>query len=186
MRRRFELIIRLSNFLKSAEKKFIALLALVITVLALLNVVTRALNNALFWVDELLIYTMIWMVLIGSSVMVREKSGIATTFFLEFLSSRLQKLLTHLVDAVILAFSVVLAILCWNWYDLPTLIEVGFDTQMFASSTFNFIYQEPTNTLGFSKFWIWLVVPLISVTLSVHSVANILESLQRSTLETQQ
>ena len=74
-------MIAISNFIIKVEKKFVALLALVITLLALLNVVTRAFNKALFWVDELLIYAMVWMVLIGSSVMVRENRNFHHLFY---------------------------------------------------------------------------------------------------------
>ena len=171
------MIIALSNIIIQFEKKFIAFLALVITLLALLNVVTRAFDNALFWIDELLIYTMVWMVLIGSSVIVREKSGIATTFFVAFLGQRLQMLFTRLVDIVVFSFAIALTLLCWHWYDLPELIRVGFDTQVFATNSFNYIYQEPTNTLGIPKYLIWLVVPLVALTLLVHSTANLIESL---------
>lgn len=172
-------MIAVSNFVISFEKKFVAFLALVITLLALLNVVTRAFNKALFWVDELLIYTMVWMVLIGLSVIVREKSGIATTFFVELLGPRFRILCAYVVDIVVFGFAVALALLCWSWFDLPELARAGFDIQQFAAATFNFIYQEPTNTLGIPKFLIWLVVPLVAVTLLIHSTANLIESLTK-------
>ena len=173
-------MIAVSNFVIKVEKKFVAFLALVITLLALLNVVTRAFDKALFWVDELLIYTMVWMVLIGSSVMVREKTGIATTFFIELLGRRLQILCAYIVDIVIFGFAVALTLLCWNWFDLPELIRAGFDIRQFAAASFNFIYQEPTTTLGIPKYLIWLVVPIVAVTLFIHSTANLIEALSKS------
>ena len=173
------MITALSNTIIKFERKFVAFLALVITLLALLNVVTRALHSALFWVDELLIYTMVWMVLIGSSVMVRNKSGIATTFFVDIFGQRLQKRFACLVDIVIFCFAIVFTLLCWRWYDLPALIRVGFDTQAFATTSFNYIYQEPTTTLGIPKYLIWLVMPLVALTLLIHSAANLIETLPK-------
>ena len=52
---------RISAGWARVELTLAAFLAVSITVLILLNVVTRSIGAALFWVDELAIYAMAWM-----------------------------------------------------------------------------------------------------------------------------
>ena len=153
-----------------------AALAAAITLLILLNIITRANHVALFWVDELAIYAMVWMALVGASAMVRERAGIAANLVVNGLGEAAGRVCRRAVDGLIFGFSISLILLCWRWYDLPGLIAAGFDLQRFSAQTFNFIYEEPTTTLGIPKYLVWLVVPLISVTFTLHSTANLLEN----------
>lgn len=164
-----------SNTLLRLEKPVAAGLAAVLLLLILLNIVTRAAGAALFWVDELAIYTMIWMALVGASAMVRMRTGVAVTLVTDLLPPALRRAGTRLVDALLLFFAITLLVLCWQWYDPIALIESGFDFDLFAQSTFKFIYSEPTNTIGIRKFWIWLAVPLMAVNMTIHALANLLE-----------
>ena len=83
------------------------------------------------------------------------------------------------VDVLILLLSAFLLVLSWQWYDPVALVRSGFDLDIFAQTTFKFIYSEPTNTVGISKFWIWLAVPLMSVNMTLHAIANLLEGPSR-------
>jgi TRAP-type C4-dicarboxylate transport system permease small subunit len=143
--------------------------------LILLNIVTRSAGKALFWVDELAVYTMIWMVLIGSSVMVRMRLGIAVTLITDLLPDRPRRFIARIADAVLLGLAITLLVLSWVWYDPIALARAGFDLDRFAAETFKFIYTEPTSTIGIPKFWIWLAVPVMSIGMSMHSLANLLE-----------
>ena len=58
---------RISAFWARIEITLAALLAAGVTLLILLNVVTRNIGAALFWVDELAIYAMVWMTFLGAS-----------------------------------------------------------------------------------------------------------------------
>jgi TRAP-type C4-dicarboxylate transport system permease small subunit len=164
-----------SNAVLSVEKRFVTILAAAVVVLILLNIVTRALGAAIFWVDELAIYTMIWMALIGASVMVRMRIGIAVTLVTDLLPRRFRRIVARLVDAIVLFFATTLVVLSWQWYDPVALIQSDFDFDAFAQSTFKFIYSEPTNTIGVRKFWVWMVMPLMGIAMSIHAVANLLE-----------
>jgi TRAP-type C4-dicarboxylate transport system permease small subunit len=157
------------------EKRVITLLAALLAVLILLNVVTRAVGAALFWGDELAIYTMIWMTLIGASAMVRMRAGVAVTLVTDLLPPHVRRVFGRIADTVLLFLAVTLLILCWQWYDPIALIESGFDLDAFAQETFKFIYAEPTSTLGVRKFWVWLAVPLMAAAMTIHGVANLLE-----------
>lgn len=175
----FNLFRTLSNGILRIERLLLGALAAGVTGLILINVATRAFNNAIFWIDELAIYTMIWMVMVGASVIIRLRKGIAVTLISDAARPGLRHALTLFADGVTLVFAATLIALCWLWYDPTALMAVGFDLAAFSGSTFNFIYQEPTNTLGIPKYWIWLIMPFAAVTMTVHACFNFLETLLR-------
>jgi TRAP-type C4-dicarboxylate transport system permease small subunit len=166
---------RISDTILWLEQRAMIGLAAALLLLIVLNIVTRAAGAALFWVDELAIYTMIWMALIGASAMVRMRLGVAVTLVTELLPAPLQRALSRLVDAIVLVLALVLLTLAWQWYDPLGLARSGFDFDEFAANTFKFIYTEPTNTIGAPKFWIWLAVPLMAVDMTIHAAANLVE-----------
>ena len=165
---------RVSNVVLALEKRLLTALAGALVVLVLLNIVTRAAGAALFWVDELAIYAMIWMALIGASAMVRMRTGVAVTIVTDLLPGALRPVAYKVVDAILLGFAITLLVLCWQWYDPVALLESGFDLEVFAENTFKFIYIEPTSTLGIRKFWVWLAVPLMAFAMTIHALANLL------------
>lgn len=166
---------RISNAVLRLEKRLLAALAGALVVLILLNIVTRAAGAALFWVDELAIYAMIWMALVGASAMVRMRTGVAVTMVTDTLPRGPRRVAYRIVDAILLSFALTLLVLCWQWYDPIALLDSGFDLAVFAESTFKFIYIEPTSTLGIRKFWVWLAVPFMALAMTVHALANLLE-----------
>lgn len=173
---------RVSNALLKAEKLAVTVLVALLLLLIVLNIVTRAAGAAIFWVDELAIYTMIWMALIGASAMVRLRTGVAVTLVTDLLPQSVQRIVARLVDTILLVFAVVLVILCWLWYEPIALIESGFDFEVFAQNTFKFIYSEPTNTIGIRKFWIWLAVPVMAINMTIHALTNLVEGPPQTTV----
>jgi TRAP-type C4-dicarboxylate transport system permease small subunit len=166
---------RVSDVVLGLEKRLLTALAGVLVLLILLNIVTRAAGAALFWVDELAIYAMIWMALIGASAMVRMRTGIAVTIVTDLLPLTVRRVVYRLVDAILLLLAIALLVLCWQWYDPAALVEARFDLDVFAENTFKFIYTEPTSTLGIRKFWVWLAVPFMALAMTIHALANLLE-----------
>lgn len=166
---------RVSNAILRIEKRVLIALTAVLLLLILLNIVTRAAGMALFWVDELAVYTMIWMALIGASVMVRQRTSVAVTLVTDQLPPQIRRLVHRLVDVIVLFLAAALLALCWIWYEPLTLARVGFDFDQFVAETFKFIYSEPTNTVGIPKFWVWLAVPVMAINMSVHALANLIE-----------
>lgn len=150
------------------------LLAASVAGLILLNVATRTAGAALFWVDELAIYAMVWMAFIGASITIARRSGVAVTILTDALPPPLGRAVARLIDLIVLAFSAFLLWLCWGWYDLQTLAALDFSLDAFTGETFNFMYREPTQTLGIPKYWVWLIVPLAAFTMSVHALSNLL------------
>ena len=162
-----------SDRLAKGEKSVVVVLTALLLFLILLNVVTRSLSLALYWVDELAIYVMIWLVLIGASVTIHERSGIAVTLGIDAVSPSLRRLLLRIIDILVLAVAAALLVLSWIWYDPIALAAHGFDAKAFAAKTFNFIYADPTTTLGVPKFLIWSIMPLVSLTMTLHALANL-------------
>jgi TRAP-type C4-dicarboxylate transport system permease small subunit len=87
----------------------------------------------------------------------------------------LKRAVARVADAILLGFALTLLVLSWVWYDPIALARAGFDLDRFALETFKFIYTEPTSTIGVPKFWLWLAVPLMSIGMSIHALANLLE-----------
>ena len=155
-----------------------ALLAVAITGLVLLNVVTRAMSASIFWVDEAAIYAMTWMTFLAASAAVHFGQSVAVTLFTDMLPERAARIAGRVVDMVVLIFALTMLWLCWRWFLPLDLMRAGFDTMAFQGETFNFIYAEPTLTLGIRKFWLWLIMPLFALGLTLHAVANIVRRVQ--------
>lgn len=151
-----------------------ACFALCITLLILLNVVTRAMGIALFWVDELAIYVMIWMTLLTASAAVAYKNAVAVTILVDAVPLRVARALMKLVDLLVFALAVLILWFCWRWFLPLDFARTGFDVQAFQGETFNFIYSEVTNTLGIRKVWVWLIMWIFSFGFVLHSLSNLI------------
>lgn len=165
------------------------LLALCIVLLLLLNVVTRTFGMPLFWVDELAIYAMVWMGFLGASLAIHYRQHIAVTVCIDFLPIGLHMFMLVIVDVLILVLFVVLTVFVWQWFDLVAVFQVESLSDV-GSQTFNFIYDEPTTTLGIRKFWFWLILPVFCIFTIIHSIKNLIDSihtfLQSAELEVSQ
>ena len=155
------------------ELTFAAVLAVAITVLILLNVLTRSLGAALFWVDELAIYAMAWMTFLGASAAIHYGQNVAVTILTDTLPPALATITAKLVDLIVLVFALFMVWFCWRWFSPLELARQGFDFRAFQGATFNFIYAEPTTTLGIQKFWIWSVMWLFALGATLHSLSNL-------------
>ncbi|HPD91998.1 MAG: TRAP transporter small permease [Rhodobacter sp.] len=167
---------KISGHWARVELTLAAGLAVAVTLLILLNVVTRSAGAALFWVDELAIYCMAWMTFLGASAAIHHGNAVAVTVLADALPRSLRTLVAKLVDVIVLGFSLAMVWFCWRWFAPLDLARHGFDLRAFQGATFNFIYAEPTTTLGIKKAWVWSIMWLFSLGATLHSVANLLES----------
>jgi len=143
-----------------------------ITALILLNVVTRALDRSIYWVDEAAIYAMAWMTFLAASSSVHYGHSVAVSLLVDFTPERIGKIVARCADFCVFLFAAAMVAFCWRWYRPDALIAAGFDVGAFQGSTFNFIYAEPT-TLRINKAWIWSVMWLFSFGMILHSAANL-------------
>lgn len=170
------MLYRLSAGWARLELMVAAVLALLITLLILLNVVTRTLGNALFWVDELAIYAMAWMTFLGASAAIHHRSAVAITLLPDSLPEQVRRIIHKCVDVIIFLFSVFMLWCCWLWFAPLGLARAGFDFAAFQSATFNFVYAEPTTTLGMPKYFFWLVMWLFALGCTLHSTMHLVSA----------
>ncbi len=168
------MLFRISAFWARVEIWAAAALALAVTLLILLNVVTRSMGAALFWVDELAIYAMAWMTFLGASAAFHYRSAVAITMLPDALPDNYQRAIRKTVDVIVFAFALAMLWFCWRWFMPLDLAKAGFDITAFQGQTFNFIYAEPTLTLGWPKYWFWLVMWLFAIGSTLHSVMHLL------------
>ncbi len=157
-----------------------ATLAVAITLLVLLNVVTRAMSASIFWVDEAAIMAMTWMSFLAASAAVHFGHSVSVTLLTDMLPEALACAAQRAVDIVVVIFAVLMLWLCWRWFMPLEVLRAGFDAMAFQGETFNFIYAEPTLTLGIRKFWLWLIMPLFALGLTLHGVANLARPVGRT------
>ncbi|MFK7752510.1 MAG: TRAP transporter small permease [Sedimentitalea sp.] len=167
------MLYRVSSFWARVEIVCAAALAASVTGLILLNVITRAAGNAIYWVDEAAIYAMVWMTFLAASAALHYRTAIAVTVVQEFVSPAVSAILGRCVDVVVFVFACALVWICLRWFMPFQLAAQGWDIRAFQGATFNFIYSEPTNTLGFKKAWVWLAVVLFTFGSLLHSAANL-------------
>ncbi len=172
-----ELVTGLSQAVLRAEKVLAGAFMTLLLGLILLNVVTRFARMPLYWVDEASIFTMVWLAFIGASVMTRLRVDFAVTLLSDSLPQPAVRVLRAVATAVSLCFGIGLAVMCWNWLDPLGIAGAGFDASAYAAKTFNFLYTEHSQTLEWPNWVLYLILPVFSLTLSLHLFANLLEDL---------
>ncbi|HCP77506.1 MAG: C4-dicarboxylate ABC transporter permease [Pusillimonas sp.] len=165
---------RFSTRLAQIELGLAGFFALLVTVLIIYNVITRAMDNSQFWVDEAAIFAMIWMLFLGTSVLLKQRKAVAVTALVDVLPRRWRRIVGVFVDLSVLLFGVLLLVFCWKWYAPLDMIQAGFDKDAFSAETFNFMYQEKAVTLPMYKFWAWLIVPYFALSLCFHTLVNLI------------
>lgn len=165
-------LIRTSAFVAKLETAGAAAMLAAVLVLLLLNVVSRAIGKPFFWVDELAVYAMVWSAFLGASLAIRGKDHIAMTLLTDVLSTGNRERLSLFIDLILIAFLLAFGVTIWNWFDPIGLYTAGSFAE-FSQTSFNFIYEEPTTTIGVSKFWFWLILPIFVLCSTIHLIANI-------------
>ena len=171
-----KIITSLSDRIAQAERGVLRLIALALPLMVLANVAGRAMRSPIYWMDELSILLMVWLAMIGMSLTLKTRDAVAVTMLVDVVPPLLAKAMKILIDLLVLLFGITLLVLCYRWFDPATLMRLGFDLREFSGETFNFMYQDTKATLGIAKFCFWLVVPLVAVTISVHALSNLLQT----------
>jgi len=168
------MLYRLSSLWARVEITLAATLAASITGLILLNVVTRAAGNAIYWGDEAATYAMVWMTFLAASAALHFRQSVAVTLVSDLASATVARAVARFVDGVVFVFALVMLWVCWTWFMPLELAAAGWDVKTFQGSTFNLIYAELTNMIGVPKVWVWLVMPLSALGTTLHAAANLL------------
>jgi TRAP-type C4-dicarboxylate transport system permease small subunit len=171
------LVTGLSAGLLRIERYAITSLMFLLTALILVNVATRYTGRPIYWIDESAVYSVVWLTFIGASAMTRLRLDFAVTLLTERLSPRFARLCRIAATAGVVGFGAALALMCWLWMDPVGIASAGFDAKEYAGTSFNFLYTERTQTLGWPTWAVYLIMPIFSLSMILHGTANILEDL---------
>jgi TRAP-type C4-dicarboxylate transport system permease small subunit len=164
-----------SSGLLRIERFAISVLSTLLLVLVLINVVTRYTGFPIYWIDEAAVYSVVWLTFIGASLMTRLRMDFAVTMLTEHLGERGAYWCKVVATGSIAFFGIALLAMCWLWMDPLGILKFGFDAKEFGAQTFNFLYTERTQTLEWPVWVLQTVIPLFAFTLTVHSLANLVE-----------
>lgn len=170
----------LSTAVLRAERATLTVLMGLLVLLILLNVVTRYSGTPIYWVDEAAVFTMVWLTFVGASVMTRLRMDFAVGLVSDQLPPGGAKVLKVIATLGVLVFALALVWMCWVWMDPRGIAAAGFNAKDYAEASFNFIYTERTQTLEWPTWVLQLILPIFSLTLTVHAFANLLEELEAS------
>lgn len=170
----------LSTAVLRAERAALTVLMGLLVLLILLNVVTRYSGTPIYWVDEAAVFTMAWLTFVGASVMTRLRMDFAVGLVSDHLPPGGAKVLKVIATLGVLVFALALVWMCWLWMDPRGIAAAGFNAKDYAEASFNFIYTERTQTLEWPTWVLQLILPIFSLTLTVHAFANLLEELEAS------
>ena len=170
----------LSTAVLRAERAALTVLTGLLVLLILLNVVTRYSGTPIYWVDEAAVFTMVWLTFVGASVMTRLRMDFAVGLVSDHLPPGGAKVLKVIATLGVLVFALALVWMCWLWMDPRGIAAAGFNAKDYAEASFNFIYTERTQTLEWPTWVLQLILPIFSITLTVHAFANLLEELEAS------
>lgn len=170
----------LSTAVLRTERAALAVLMGLLVMLILLNVVTRYSGTPIYWVDEAAVFTMVWLTFVGASVMTRLRMDFAVGLVSDHLPPGGAKVLKVIATLGVLVFALALVWMCWLWMDPRGIAAAGFNAKDYAEASFNFIYTERTQTLEWPTWVLQLILPIFSLTLTVHAFANLLEELEAS------
>ena len=170
----------LSTAVLRTERAALTVLMGLLVLLILLNVVTRYSGTPIYWVDEAAVFTMVWLTFVGASVMTRLRMDFAVGLVSDQLPPGGAKVLKVIATLGVLVFALALVWMCWVWMDPRGIAAAGFNVKDYAEASFNFIYTERTQTLEWPTWVLQLILPIFSLTLTVHAFANLLEELEAS------
>lgn len=152
------------------------LLVAMILCLLLANVVSRTAVHPLIWTDELAVHLMAVLAFVAASSGIALRGHMTIGLLPDRLGPRGRARLALLADLSVLVFLLVMATILWRWFDLPGLLRAGSGAAL-AEQSFNFVYTDPTHTLGLPKVWFWLVLPLSCATALIHCLAALQDDL---------
>lgn len=110
----------LDEVMASAEKMFLTLVAGIMTLVLMVQVVLRyVFAHPLFWAEEVSVQLLVFMTLIGISLLLRSRGHIAIDIVTTMLPERLRSALTVILDILALALIVFFAVVSTQWILRP-------------------------------------------------------------------
>ena len=102
-------LIKVNKFINNIEEYFAVISLLIASLLIFVQVVLRyAFNISLVWSEEIARYLIIWLILIGSSIAVRERAHAAVDAVVSFLPQLAKQIFSVLANLTGVAFCIIL------------------------------------------------------------------------------
>ena len=162
--------------LRCERVAIIGLMALLVG-LILVNVVTRYGGFPIYWIDEMAVFTTVWLTFIGASAMTRLRLDFAVTLLTDQIGPRGARLARVLATLCTSLSALGFLVVCWMWLDPGGIAAAGFDGREYAAISCNFLYTEHTQTLGWPSWVLYLVLPVSALGILLHGLANLAEEL---------
>lgn len=137
------ILARVNGWLWAAARMSVGVLLVAATALVFANVVLRyVFSYALSWGDEVITYSLLWLVFLGSGIAARQGAHISMEALLTLLPPRTQRRNAVLVNTVCAVLSAGIGFLGWR-----LALAVGALDQVGAAS-------------GVPMFWVYLAIPV--------------------------
>ncbi|APZ51825.1 TRAP transporter small permease [Salipiger abyssi] len=131
----------------------------------------RAMARPLIWADELAVLLMAMACFLGASALLARDGHVAVTALTDRLPRRARAWALLAREALLMAVIVVFALLVWRWFDPLAPLRPPPEPGAFVLP--NFLYQEPTATLGLRKLWFWLALPVFCLGALCHMAVRL-------------
>lgn len=132
----------------------------------------RSLGRPLVWADEAAILLMCCAGFLGASAALARGRHITVDLPARVLPPRPARVIAGLVQVLMIAGLAGFAVILWRWFDPVGVLRAG-SVEAFSRETYNFIYSEPTVTLGIAKVWPWLVLIPFCAGCLLHAAARL-------------
>lgn len=139
-------------------QKYIGMTCLsIFIVVVIIQIIARYLEISALWTEEIAVFSFVWAVFMGASIMVRKEAHFSFDFFKTKLMGMKKHILDLIIDFLMLGFTLYMLIYGqkimvtfwdYNWYSLPD-FKMGF---------------------------VWAVIPISALFMSIYKVEHIIKS----------
>lgn len=148
-----------SDNLNEIVKKVVAVLLVLITVIITIQVFYRhVLKDSLTWSEETARYIFIWLIMLGSSIGVKEGGHIAITIIKDKLKGRKKLVLDIIINLMIAFFALVL---------LVAGIRISLS-----------VTGQLSPGIRLSMFWVYISVPISGFIILIHTLNDVFNSIK--------
>lgn len=137
-------------------QKYIGMFFLsIFIVVVIIQIIARYLAVSVLWTEEIAVFSFVWAVFMGASIMVRKEAHFSFDFLKTKLTGVKKNILDLIIDLLMLGFTVymliygkIIMMTFWNynWYSLP----------------------------DFKMGYVWAVIPIAAAFMSIYKIEHIL------------
>jgi len=142
-------------------QKFIGIVCLsVFIIVVIVQIIARYISVSVLWTEEIAVFSFVWAVFMGASIMVRKEAHFSFDFLKTKLTGTKKYILDLVNDILILTFTtymlvygqkIMITFWNYNWYSLP----------------------------DFKMGYVWAVIPLSALLMSIYKIEHIINNTMR-------